>query len=176
MRLTNELRERITKELTKKAREEFQLKIDKLGQMIDVVLKRFTEEDVLKLDEKYKNYDLFKKTKQVSINTLTNNKINLYTYISLNYWYIGFHNKNVDIVSSDDKIQKMIEEFVSLNKEIEALRRKIECVLYKINTSNQLKEQFPEAYDALKEIKQKPSENLCDSFENIRASLSKFNK
>lgn len=43
----------------------------------------------------------------------------------------------------------------------------------------QLKDQFPEAYKIFLELNNEVednSDNLCDSFENIRASLSKFNK
>lgn len=71
-----------------------------------------------------------------------------------------------------------VKKIISLNEEIKILENKITCSLQHINTTKQLKDQFPEAYDAFLKLDQEEEDldNLCDSFENVRATLSKFNK
>lgn len=73
---------------------------------------------------------------------------------------------------------KIFVKIISLNEEIKILENKITCSLQHINTTKQLKDQFPEAYDAFLKLDQEEEDldNLCDSFENVRATLSKFNK
>lgn len=83
------------------------------------------------------------------------------------------------LISMSDNCKELIERIQSLVKEQKVLQNKCLCALEQINTTNQLKGQFPEAYEAYCQYIEKsegPSENACDSIEDIRAELSKVNK
>ncbi len=98
----------------------------------------------------------------------------------VNKWYSCYETKNIKLLQENKEIQDFCKKLISLDKEIKSIKNKLSCLLDHINTTKQLKDQFPEAYKIfLKlngEVEGDNSDNLCDSFENVRAALSKFNK
>lgn len=75
------------------------------------------------------------------------------------------------------------DQYQTLKKEKEVLRKKLICTLETLKTHAKIRDNFPEAFALLQEIEaeeqderlemqNKQKENLCDSVENLRAQLN----
>lgn len=175
VRLTNSIREAIIKDLMKLPHEKFKNSLKEIGELCDSILIGTIDKEILEIDEKYPM--LIDKIDCISFNAISTNEKLIYHSIKVNNWYRCYNDKNLKFVKDDKRIQDFCKKVISLNEEIKILENKIACSLYHINTTKQLKDQFPEAYNAFLKLNQEEnSDNLCDSFENVRATLSKFNK
>lgn len=149
--------------------------LKEIGELCDSILIGTIDKEILEIDEKYPM--LIDKINYISFNAISTNEKLIYHSIKVNNWYRCYNDKNLKFVKDDKRIQDFCKKIISLNEEIKILENKIACSLYRINTTKQLKDQFPEAYNAFLKLNQEEnSDNLCDSFENVRATLSKFNK
>lgn len=175
VRLTNSIREAIIKDLMKLPYEKFKNSLKEIGELCDSILIGTIDKEILEIDEKYPM--LIDKIDRISFNAISINEKSLYHSIKVNNWYRCYNDKNLKFVKDDKRIQDFCKKVISLNEEIKILENKIACLLYHIHTTKQLKDQFPEAYNAFLKLNQEEnSDNLCDSFENVRATFSKFNK
>ena len=176
VRLTNSIRKAIIKDLMKLPHEKFNNSLKEIGELCDSILIGAIDKEVLEVDEKYPM--LIDKIDYISINTILTDEKPIYRSIKVNNWYRCYNDKNFKLIKGDKRIQDFCKKIISLNEEIKILENKITCSLQHINTTKQLKDQFPEAYDAFLKLDQEEEDldNLCDSFENVRATLSKFNK
>lgn len=80
--------------------------------------------------------------------------------------------------SDEDAFKTLLSKF---NDEVEkaySLKKRATCVLENISTENKLKNEFPEAYTAHREIydNETTTVSTCDTIENVRAELSKIKK
>lgn len=175
VRLTNSIREAIIKDLMKLSHEKFKNSLKEIGELCDSILIGTIDKEILEIDKKHPM--LIDKINYISFNAISTNEKSLYHSIKVNNWYRCYNDKNLKFVKDDKRIQDFCKKVISLNEEIKILENKISCSLYNLNTTKQLKDQFPEAYNVFLKLNQEEnSDNLCDSFENIRATLSKFNK
>lgn len=176
VRLTNSIREAIIKDLMKLPCKKIEDSLKEIGELCDSILIGTIDKEVLEIDKKYPM--LIDKIDRISFNAISTNEKLIYRPIKVNNWYRCYNDKNLEFVKDDKRIQDFCKKVISLNEEIKILENKIACSLYHINTTKQLKDQFPEAYKAFLKLNQEEenSDNLCDSFENVRATLSKFNK
>lgn len=71
-----------------------------------------------------------------------------------------------------EEFKKNVESLLSKENQ---LKNKTRCVLEHINTTKQLKDQFPEAYSILMDLSEKEI-TKCDSTESLRAELSQIMK
>lgn len=177
VKLTNSIRENIIKQLMKLPREKFENSLKELGKLCDSILIKSTDKEILEIDEKYP--ELIDKRNIVSLGSISINSKSIYYSIPVSKWYSCFRIENEKLLKKNKEVQDLCEKSINLKKELDTLEKKLSCLLYNINTTKQLKDQFPEAYKIFLELNGKidvTSDNLCDSFENVRASLSKFNK
>lgn len=96
---------------------------------------------------------------------------------NLNFYYI-FINKPYNIYTATLKdcvkegsasyklIIKETAKYLDKSSEYSKIKSSIRCVLDNITSTTQLKNEFPEAYEALKK-----GDNKCDSVEKVRAKL-----
>lgn len=176
VRLTNSIRKSIVKKLMELPREKLENSLKEMGELCDSILMGMIDKEILEIDEKYPM--LIDKIDYISFGAISINEKLIYRSIKVNNWYRCYNDKNLKFVKGDKRIQDFCRKIISLNEELKTLENKIACSLYHINTTKQLKDQFPEAYSVFLKLNQEEedSDNLCDSFESVRATLSKFNK
>lgn len=177
VKLTNSIREGIIKQLMKLPREKFENRLKELGKLCDSILIKSINKEILEIDEKYPK--LIDKKESIPFNSLSTDKDMIYKSIPVSKWYRCYNDEILNLLRKNEKIQNFCKQLIFLDKELKTLENKLSCLLYHVNTIKQLKDQFPEAYKIFLELNNEVednSDNLCDSFENIRASLSKFNK
>ena len=178
VRLTNSIREQIIKNLMQTVYSKMESQLKKFGKLCDSILMESIDKEILEMDEKYPK--LLDKRTFVSFNTISPSVELIYQSVPVNKWYSCYETKNIKLLQENKEIQDFFKKLISLDKEIKSIKNKLSCLLDHINTTKQLKDQFPEAYKIfLKlngEVESDNSDNLCDSFENVRAALSKFNK
>lgn len=175
VKLTNSIREKIIKQLMNLPREKFENHLKELGKLCDSILIKSIDKEILEIDEKYPK--LIDKRNYISFNSISTD--GMYKSIPISKWYCCYNDENFELLRKNEEIQNFCKQLIFLEKELKTLENKLSCLLYHINTTKQLKDQFPEAYKIFLELSggiENDSSNLCDSFENIRASLSKFNK
>lgn len=176
VKLTNSIREGIIKQLMKLPREKFENRLKELGKLCDSILIKSINKEILEIDKKYPK--LINKRNYISFNSISTDE-GIYKSIPTSKWYYCYDGENFELLRKNEEIQNFCKQLIFLEKELKTLENKLYCLLYHINTTKQLKDQFPEAYKIFLELSggiENDSSNLCDSFENIRASLSKFNK
>ena len=177
VKLTNSIREKIIKQLMNLPREKFKNHLKELGKLCDSILIKSIDKEILEIDEKYPK--LINKRNLIPFNSISTNKEEIYKSIPVSKWYYSYDNENFELLQKNKEIQNFCKQLIFSEKELKTLENKLSCLLYHVNTTKQLKDQFPEAYKIFLELSngiENDSSNLCDSFENIRASLSKFNK
>lgn len=73
-----------------------------------------------------------------------------------------------------DDIKSMVIDIDAVETELSVLKKKISCVVKSLKTVKKLKQEFPEAYEALMRIRMQLVEgNMCDDVERLRAELVK---
>ena len=178
VRLTNSIREQIIKNLMQTVRSKMESQLKKFGKLCDSILMESIDKEILEMDEKYPK--LLDKRTFVSFNRISTNVELIYQSVPVNKWYSCYETKNIKLLQENKEIQDFYKKLISLDKEMKSIKNKLSCLLDHINTTKQLKDQFPEAYKIFlklnNEVESDNSDNLCDSFENVRAALSKFNK
>lgn len=95
-------------------------------------------------------------------------------------WFDGFCKEDV---KDDDKIALLVQEYLKEEKERYHMEKRLKCLMNQTRfTPARLQEEFPEAYLIYIDIitadlneknddAKKPASNLCDTIENIRATL-----
>lgn len=179
VRLTNSIREQIVRNLMQTVRSKMESQLRKFGKLCDSILIESIDKEILEMDEKYPK--LLNKRTYVSFNSISTNVELIYQSVPVNKWYSCYETKNLKLLQDNKEIQDFCKKLISLDKEMKSIQNKLSCLLEHVNTTKQLKDQFPEAYKIFLKLNNQVenddnSDNLCDSFENVRAALSKFNK
>lgn len=177
VRLNNEDRDRIVKIMLiplAKKQEEYEKSI---GSILQEVIERETPAEVWEIAEKYPDLILISHT----VSNLTFPDISLLEYTSFPVIrYIRYFPPSwgVEGIFGDrvDEIKEKLEALKHCQKERRAMKNKLSCILSRINTSKQLQEQFPEAYEAFKSLLGEVEHHLCDSVEKLRAEFNKVIK
>lgn len=204
IKLSNEKRDAIKDDLVKEYKKKIKFEEEKT-KLVDLITKWFDENldpDVKKLYDKYKkcnkicknyNYELF------NVQSFT-------FYLDANNWsyrveipnvligaYGLFENistlisnkssyaiNKLAVVNHISGAREIINSLQDKIKSINQVKSRLNCALSHINTSNQLKVEFPEAYESFKRLFDeytgyvKPETkmpNRCDDIEGIRAML-----
>lgn len=175
-RVYNNERRQIVKELIDPTREKLKKLLDLLNSEIDKICLENTPDDVKQILVKYPGL-LAHAESSVYIGNFSWGSSTHFSYLRLNN-YIPFFHKEIlnNLPKKNETIKKRIESYNQQSKEIGVLEKKLTCVLEHITTEKKLKKEFPEAYTALLKIRNTPvieeDSNLCDSIENVRASLA----
>lgn len=178
-RLTSSDRERIVKSIAKPLEKELHQLVEEFGRnVIDPVLLKSIPQKVRDFRKEYPKL-IFRKEYCYLTDLNPNMKDSRYLHIPMKNFILGyFEEKEVfkhlrSLQSTTDFINQVKE----IDKKINSIQGRTRCVLENINTTKQLRDQFPEAYAILMNVsKQEVQDNSCDSIENLRAELSKYNK
>lgn len=177
-RLTNDDRENIVKNILKPVEKELSQKIEDFSKnILEPFLIRETPDDIKVFRAKYK--DLIPTREYFYFSDFSKREDRRYIHIPVSNFIPNFHNKEdvIDRIMSLKEGVKFVREVEQLKEKLKSLKGRTRCVLDNINTTKQLKDQFPEAYLILMNIpKEKIQDNSCDNIENLRAELSKYNK
>ena len=204
IKLSNEKRDAIKDDLVKEYKKKIKFEEEKT-KLVDLITKWFDENldpDIKKLYDKYKkcnkicknyNYELFNVQSftfyldadnwsyRVEIPNVLIGAYGLFenipTLISNKSSYVINKLAVVNHISGAREIINSLQDKI---KSINQVKSRLNCALSHINTSNQLKVEFPEAYESFKRLFDeytgyvKPETkmpNRCDDIEGIRAML-----
>ena len=99
------------------------------------------------------------------------------TYVKIENYINCFCEKAL-LKLNNETLNRLCKVYEDKEMECKVLEKRLTCALNNINTEKQLKDEFPEAYEALqkiynKEVEDPVDKNKCDSIEEVRALLSK---
>lgn len=183
-KLTNKQRTIIINNLYEPYDELLKLQKNKLIELIYKENQDAIPEDFKQCMEKYPN--MIKSVNSVKIDSP---EISYYTIASyehtinknLNFYYVFINRPCCNIYTADLKdcvkegsasyklIIKETAKYLDKSSEYSKIKSSIRCVLDNITNTTQLKNEFPEAYEALE--KGDNSISKCDSIEKVRAKL-----
>lgn len=207
IKLSNEKRDAIKDDLVKEYKKKIKFEEEKT-KLVDLITKWFDENldpDIKKLYDKYQkksgndiyknyNYELF----NVQSFTFYLDADNWSYRVEIPNVLIGAYGlfKNISTTLLSNRSSSVINKLAVVNnisgareiinslqdkiKSINQVKSRLNCALSHINTSNQLKVEFPEAYESFKRLFDeytgyvKPETkmpNRCDDIEGIRAML-----
>lgn len=207
IKLSNEKRDAIKDDLVKEYKKKIKFEEEKT-KLVDLITKWFDENldpDIKKLYDKYQkksgndiyknyNYELF----NVQSFTFYLDADNWSYRVEIPNVLIGAYGlfKNISTTLLSNRSSSVINKLAVVNnisgareiinslqdkiKSINQVKSRLNCALSHINTSNQLKAEFPEAYESFKRLFDedtgyvKPETkmpNRCDDIEGIRAML-----
>lgn len=176
-KLTNSDRDFIVKNITNPIKEKIQKLLEEYGSLVvDVYLAGEIPDEVRKFCEKYPR--IAKKQNYLEYTSLFTERPWIYLRIPVSEYFPGYFENEDQIYELLNKLP-LTEEFKknveSLLSKENQLKNKTRCVLEHINTTKQLKDQFPEAYSILMDLSKKEI-TKCDSTESLRAELSQIMK
>ena len=204
IKLSNEKRDAIKDDLVKEYKKKIKFEEEKT-KLVDLITKWFDENldpDIKKLYDKYKkcnkicknyNYELFNVQSftfyldadnwsyRVEIPNVLIGAYGLFENIStLISNKSSYAINKLAVVNHISGAREIINSLQDKIKSINQVKSRLNCALSHINTSNQLKVEFPEAYESFKRLFDeytgyvKPETkmpNRCDDIEGIRAML-----
>lgn len=204
IKLSNEKRDAIKDDLVKEYKKKIKFEEEKT-KLVDLITKWFDENldpDIKKLYDKYKkcnkicknyNYELFNVQSftfyldadnwsyRVEIPNVLIGAYGLFENIStLISNKSSYAINKLAVVNHISGAREIINSLQDKIKSINQVKSRLNCALSHINTSNQLKAEFPEAYESFKRLFDeytgyvKPETkmpNRCDDIEGIRAML-----
>lgn len=175
-KLTNSDRDFIVKNITNPIKEKIQKLLEEYGSLVDVYLVGEIPNEVREFCEKYPR--IAKKQSHLEYTSLFTKRQWIYLSIPVSEYFPGYFEDENQIYELLNKLP-LTEEFKknveSLLSKQNQLKNKTRCVLEHINTTKQLKDQFPEAYSILMDLSEKEI-TKCDSTESLRAELSRMMK
>ena len=174
-RLTISEKDRITKSIIKPIVEQSRKEFENFGRFADEYFKKNLPKDVVEFMDKYPNTV---KTKDcIYLSSLTNERFrHLKTYVDVNYFVYSFiTNEKFNELKNSTETKIFVQKMVELEKKASNIENRTKCVLEDINTTKQLKDNFPEVYNILMGFpKESVKGNKCDDIEKLRAELSKL--
>lgn len=174
-RLTISEKGMITKNIIKPIIEQSRKESEKFGEFADEYFKRILPKDVVEFMDKYPN--IVKSRDCIYLSNFTRERIyNIVTYVKVNYFVDSFiTNEKFEELKNSTEAKLFINRMVELDKKASNIMNRTKCALEDINTTKQLKDNFPEAYAILMELPEANVKgNKCDDIEKLRAELSKL--
>lgn len=176
-KLTNSDRDFIVKNITNPIKEKIQKLLKEYGDfVVDPYLLKVIPDEVRSFHKKYPR--IVEKEGHLSYTSLFENRAWVNLSIPTDEYFPGYFESEGQIykllneLPSTKEFKKNVEFLLSKQNQ---LKNKTRCVLEHINTTKQLRDQFPEAYSILMEISEKEVIQ-CDSTESLRAELSQIMK
>lgn len=151
-RLTISDKDRIARSIIKPIIEQARKESEKFGKFADEYFKKILPKDVIEFMDKYPNY------------------------VEVNYFvYQLITNEKFNELKNSTETKIFVQKMVELEKKASSIMNRTKCALEDINTTKQLKDNFPEAYNILMGFpKENVKGNKCDDIEKLRAELSKL--
>ena len=180
IKLTNSDRERVVKSLIEKYKDDkIKSLIDKAGEMATNIVWSYYPKEVKSFITKNKEYTNVKDTSVNICEIVSNGNNYCYPSISvknvsdgLDFCTYSLNKKWKEIFNKDKEFISICNDIFELSKKANVLKSKMECMMDKITTVNRLREEFPEGYKAYYDLIGVKDDNMCDSFENLRAELN----
>jgi hypothetical protein len=174
-RLTISEKDRIAKSIIKPIVEQSRKEFEDFGRFADEFFKKNLPKDVIEFMDKYPNVV---KTKEcIYLVSFTRERIyNIVSYIEVNYFVYSFiTDAKFEELKNSTETKIFVQKMVELEKKASSIMNRTKCALEDINTTKQLKDNFPEAYNILMGFpKENVKGNKCDDIEKLRAELSKL--
>lgn len=174
-RLTISEKDRIARNIIKPIIEQAGKESEKFGEFADEYFKKILPKDVVEFMDKYPNTVNIRE--EIYLSSLTNERFrHLKTYVEVNYFvYSLITNEKFNELKNSTETKIFVQKMVELEKKASNIENRTKCALEDINTTKQLKDNFPEAYNILMGFpKESVKGNKCDDIEKLRAELSKL--
>jgi hypothetical protein len=174
-RLTINEKDRIAKSIIKPIIEQSRKEFENFGKFADEYFKKNLPKDVVEFMDKYPN--VVKTKGCIYLSNFTRERIyNIVNYVEVNYFVYSFiTDTEFDELKSSTEAKLFVKRMIELDRKASNIKNQTKCALENINTTKQLKDNFPEAYVILTETsKEDVKRNECDNIEKLRAELSKL--
>lgn len=126
--------------------------------------------------DKYPN--VVKTRECIFLSSFTRERIfNIVSHIKVNYFvYLFITDAKFEELKNSTEAKLFVNRMIELDRKSLTIKNRTKCALENINTTKQLKDNFPEAYVILTETSKKEDveRNKCDNIEKLRAELSKL--
>lgn len=174
-RLTISEKDRIARSIITPIIEQSRKEFEKFGEFVDEFFKKSLPKDVVEFINKYpgavKNIDY------IYFSDFTTERIhNITTFVKVTYYLCPFiTNKEFNELKNSTETKIFVQKMIELSKKASNIKNRTKCALEDINTTKQLKDNFPEAYNIfMGSPKENVKGNKCDDIEKLRAELSKL--
>lgn len=174
-RLTISEKDGIAKSIIKPIIEQSRKEFENFGKFADEYFKKNLPKDVVEFMDKYPNTV---KTKDcIYLSSFTRERVyNIVSYVEVNYFVHSFiTDTEFDELKNSTEAKLFVNRMIELDRKASNIMNRTKCALENINTTKQLKDNFPEAYNILMGFsKENVKGNKCDDIEKLRAELSKL--
>lgn len=174
-RLTISEKDRIAKSIIKPLIEQSKKEFEDFGKFADEFFKKNLPKDVIEFMDKYPN--AVKVRDFIYLSSLTRERIyNIVSHVEVNYFVYSFiTDTEFEELKNSIEAKIFVNKMIELDRKASNIKNRTKCALENINTTKQLKDNFPEAYVILTETsKEDVKRNECDNIEKLRAELSKL--
>lgn len=174
-RLTINEKDGIAKSIIKPIIEQSRKEFENFGKFADEFFKKNLPKDVIEFMDKYPN--VVKTRECIFLSSFTRERIfNIVSHIKVNYFVYSFiTDAKFEELKNSTEAKLFVNRMIELDRKSLTIKNRTKCVLENINTTKQLKDNFPEAYVILTETSKEDVErNECDNIEKLRAELSKL--
>ena len=174
-RLTISEKDGIAKSIIKPIIEQSRKEFENFGKFADEYFKRILPKDVVEFMDKYPN--IVKSRDCIYLSNFTRERIyNIVSYVKVNYFVDSFiTNEKFEELKNSTEAKLFVNRMIELDRKASNIKNRTKCALENINTTKQLKDNFPEAYNILMGFsKENVKGNKCDDIEKLRAELSKL--
>lgn len=174
-RLTISEKDRIAKSIIKPLIEQSKKEFEDFGKFADEFFKKNLPKDVIEFMDKYPN--AVKVRDCIYLSSLTRERIyNIVSHVEVNYFVYSFiTDTEFEELKNSIEAKIFVNKMIELDRKASNIKNRTKCALENINTTKQLKDNFPEAYAILTETsKEDVKRNECDNIEKLRAELSKL--
>lgn len=174
-RLTVSEKDRIAKSIINPIIEQSRKEFEDFGKFVDEFFKKNLPKDVVEFMDKYPN--VVQTRECIYLSNFTRERIyNIVSYVEINYFVYSFiTNAKFEELKNSTEAKLFVNRMIELDRKASNIKNRTKCALEDINTTKQLKDNFPEAYAIFMKIpKEDVKGNKCDDIEKLRAELSKL--
>lgn len=174
-RLTISEKDRIAKSIIKPIIEQSRKEFEDFGKFVDEFFKKNLPKDVVEFMDKYPN--VVEVRNCIYLSSFTRERIhNVVNYVEVNYFvYSLITDAKYEELKNSTEAKTFVNRMIELDRKASNIKNRTKCAIENINTTKQLKDNFPEAYAILMNFpKEGVDGNKCDDIEKLRAELSKL--
>lgn len=175
-RLTINEKDRIAKSIIKPIIEQSKKEFEDFGKFADEFFKKNLPKDVIEFMDKYPNAVKVRDCIYLSSLTRERRIYNIVSHVEVNYFAYSFiTDTEFEELKNSIEAKIFVNKMIELDRKASNIKNRTKCALENINTTKQLKDNFPEAYNILMGFpKENVKGNKCDDIEKLRAELSKL--
>lgn len=175
-RLTISEKDRIAKSIIKPIIEQSKKEFEDFGKFADEFFKKNLPKDVIEFMDKYPNAVKVRDCIYLSSLTRERRIYNIVSHVEVNYFVYSFiTDTEFEELKNSIEAKIFVNKMIELDRKASNIKNRTKCALENINTTKQLKDNFPEAYAIFMKIpKEDVKGNECDDIEKLRAELSKL--